>query len=98
MSREVVFHRLAELEFYDAAQYYESESPGLGTAFIDEVERCAAAVAQHPDAGALVRGSVRRRLLGRFPYGLLYSQTATTIRILAVMNLKRRPAYWVGRS
>ena len=33
-----------------------------------------------------------------FPYALLYTVKPDGIRILAVMNLKRRPAYWVGRE
>jgi plasmid stabilization system protein ParE len=61
------FHRLAEQEFNDAADYYERESPGLGTAFILEVEYCAAGVLAYPDAGVVVRGRIRRRLLRRFP-------------------------------
>jgi toxin ParE1/3/4 len=97
VSLDVTYHRLAELELSDAAQYYETESPGLGTAFLNEIGRCTAAIVEHPEAGTLVRGSVRRRLLHRFPYGILYSYTTTSIRILAIMNLKRRPNYWVGR-
>ena len=98
MRLEVTFHRLAELELCDAAQYYETESLGLGATFLDAVERCIATIVEHPEAGAMVRGSIRRRLLHRFPYGILYSQTSTGIRVLAIMNLKRRPNYWVGRT
>jgi hypothetical protein len=37
--------------------------------------------------------------LSRFPYALLYSvKNPNGIRILAVMNLKRRPMYRVGRE
>jgi hypothetical protein len=38
--RRSEFHRLARRELNDSAQYYEMESPGLGAAFLDEVERC----------------------------------------------------------
>jgi hypothetical protein len=34
------FHDLAEQELNEAAQYYDLEEPGLGSAFLDEVERC----------------------------------------------------------
>ena len=37
----VTFNELAERELKDAAQYYEREQSGLGTAFIAEVRRCA---------------------------------------------------------
>ena len=94
----VSFHDLAKLELNEAAQYYNSESPGLGEAFITAVERCTDEIVEYPEAGLVVRGSIRRRLIRRFPYALLYRVKPTELRILAVMNLKRRPAYWVGRS
>jgi toxin ParE1/3/4 len=69
----VSFHPLAERELNDAAQYYEMESQGLGAAFLAEVERCCASIVDHPDAGRTIRGVVRRRLIARFPYAILYS-------------------------
>ena len=94
----VSFHSLATFELNEAAQFYENESRGLGQAFVSEVERCADEVLRYPEAGPVVRGSIRRRLLRRFPYALLYRVKPTELRILAVMNLKRRPSYWVGRT
>src|SRR3970040_153315 len=78
----VSFHDLAKLELNEAAEYYDSESAGLGQAFINEVERCTAGIVRCPDAGLVMRGSIRRRLIRRFPYGLLYRVTPTEIRIL----------------
>ena len=92
------FHRLADRELNEAAQYYELENPGLESSFLKEVDRCLQSIEEHPEAGVILRGSVRRRLLRRFPYALLYKIKPNNIRILAVMNLKRRPTYWVGRE
>jgi toxin ParE1/3/4 len=92
------FHQLADRELNEAAQYYELESRGLGSSFLKEIDRCLRSIEEHPEAGAILRGSVRRRLLRRFPYALLYKMRPNNIRILAVMNLKRRPSYWVGRE
>jgi len=92
------FHRLAERELNEAAQYYDGEELGLGASFLHEVDRCLQSIGAHPEAGATLRGAVRRRLLRRCPYALLYKIKPSGIRILAVMNLKRRPAYWVSRE
>ena len=91
------FHDLAKVELNEAARYYEAESPGLGMAFLVEAERSVATIIEHPESSPLVGRSVRRRLLRRFPYGLLYRVRGEQLRILAVMNLRRRPAYWLGR-
>ncbi len=92
------FHDLAKVELNEAAHYYDNESPGLGAAFLAEAERSVALLLQYPESSPVVRGTVRQRLLRRFPYGLLYRVRGEQLRILAVMNLARRPAYWVGRQ
>jgi toxin ParE1/3/4 len=92
------FHRLAEYELNEAAQYYDLEEPGLGAAFLEEIDRCLQSIQAAPEAGAILGGTVRRRLLRRFPYALLYKIKPSGIRVLAVMNLRRRPTNWVGRE
>jgi plasmid stabilization system protein ParE len=94
----VSFHWLAECELTDAALYYERESTGLRVCFLDEIEQYIDSIVRNPSAGKKMRGQVRRRILRKFPYAILYSIKPDAIRILAIMNLKRRPAYWVGRS
>jgi toxin ParE1/3/4 len=92
------FHPLAERELNEAAQYYDRESAGLGAAFLNEVERACDAIREFPKAAPIAAGTVRRRLLRRFPYALLYSLHGGDARLLAVMNLKRRPGYWIERD
>lgn len=87
----------ARRELVEAADYYEGERPGLGSAFLDAVDEALEQLARHPESAPLVRGRIRRKPLRRFPYSLLYSIRRDEVRILAVMNQKRRPFYWWGR-
>ena len=48
------FHRLAERELNEAAQYYDTEEPGLGSSFLQEVDRCLQSIQAHPEAGPIV--------------------------------------------
>ena len=61
----IEFHRLADRELNEAAQYYDGETPGLGLSFIREDERCIQSIAEQPEAGVILAGTVRRRLLRR---------------------------------
>lgn len=88
---------MAEQELNDGAQYYNLRRAGLGAAFIAEVRQCTDAIRAFPEAGPIVRAAVRRRLCQRFPYSVLYAVRPDTVRVLAVMNMKRRPMYWAGR-
>jgi plasmid stabilization system protein ParE len=70
MTGRVSFHRLAERELNEAAQYYDAECPGLGAASVNEIQRCVEGILHHPEAANVVVGSVRRRLTRRFPYAV----------------------------
>jgi hypothetical protein len=40
---------------------------------------------------------VRRKLLVRFPYAVVFVKADTYVRIISVMHGHRRPAYWRRR-
>ncbi|HXJ96292.1 MAG TPA: type II toxin-antitoxin system RelE/ParE family toxin [Terriglobia bacterium] len=96
--RRFIFHVLAERELNDAVDFYEGARSGLGSDFVDDVEHALGQIDQFPESGYLLNGSVRRLLLRRFPYALMYSVRPGEIRILAIAHLKRRPFYWRGRQ
>ncbi len=93
-----VFHPAAEQELYEAAAYYDEKSVGLGREFILEIFKAVDLVREYPEAAPRISDLERRKLVARFPYGVIYSIRAEEIRILAVMNLKRRPEYWQYRK
>jgi plasmid stabilization system protein ParE len=97
MTVSVSIHELAALELADAVNYYESRISGLGRSFLDEIERAVKEITDQPEAAPVIYKFVRRKLLRRFPYSLMYSLTGDTIRILCVANQKRRPSYWYRR-
>jgi toxin ParE1/3/4 len=93
----IVFLAPAEEEMLEAAAYYESQAEGLGRNFLAEVQQAADRIVENPRLGQIVRGDIRRRLLHRFPFGLLYRIDPEEIVIIAVMHLRRRPGYWEDR-
>ncbi|WP_392531388.1 type II toxin-antitoxin system RelE/ParE family toxin [Nostoc sp. C117] len=95
----VVFHPLAEQELVDIASYYEEQNQGLGLDYLTEVEGAVNLLIRYPAAGVVVRGFVRRLILPKFPYSLLYRVVDDDlIRILAIAHHKRKPVYWIGRE
>ena len=59
MKRSVSYHHLAEIELNEAAEYYEGEHPGLGVAFLTEVERAMEVVLEFPEGSPRVGETVR---------------------------------------
>ncbi len=97
MSGIFSIHEAAEVEINEAADFYDIESPGLGTAFINEIGRGIEITTCFPEAAPLIQGRVRRKILIKFPYSLIYSLRPDEIRLLAVAHQKRRPFYWRSR-
>jgi toxin ParE1/3/4 len=94
----VVFGPLADREYEEAFDYYEAEEPGLGERFRRAVWASIGIVETHPQIGREVRPGVRKILVQRFPYKLLYSIRGDTLRIVAVAHGHRKPDYWVDRA
>lgn len=78
--------------------FYELEYVGLGRKFKEEVRKAALRVAEYPKAWSLERGEVRKCLLHKFPYKLMYSMEEDHILIIAVAHQHRKPDYWGGRD
>ncbi len=98
MINSVSFHPMAEFELNEAAEYYELRVKNLGSSFISEAERITKLIQQNPESGLKISGTIRKKVLWRFPYSLFYSVKANSIRILAIANQKRRPFYWRRRK
>ena len=93
----IVFHPEVEAEFVDAIAYYESCEASLGLDFAREIQATIQNAADYPVMWPKIEEQVRRCLVHRFPFGLLYSVEPNGIFILAVMNLHRDPDYWKYR-
>ncbi|MGO9243341.1 MAG: type II toxin-antitoxin system RelE/ParE family toxin [Verrucomicrobiia bacterium] len=91
------FHPEAKTEFYAAIDYYETVDVALGLDFSIEVFSTIQNIVDYPGAWPVLEDNVRRCLVHRFPYGVLYSIGQDEIFILAVMHLHRDPGYWKSR-
>ena len=94
--RSVEFHPAAQTEFISAARFYERQTTGLGLDFIDRSAGLRATARASTVWRAFGR-RLRRLLVPKFPYGLLYRVEPERIYIIAVMHLHRRPGYWRSR-
>ena len=62
----------AELDIQDAFKWYEQGSSGLGSEFVRAIDSCFALIGRNPFAYPKVYQQVRRALIRRFPYGVMY--------------------------
>ncbi len=95
---KIIFSEYAKLELEDATYFYELEFEGLGQRFKEEVEKALKRISEYPKAWSMERSNVRKCLLHKFPYKLLYSIEEDHIFIIAVSHQHRKPDYWIDRG
>lgn len=84
-------------ELAEAWLWHEGQREGLGDEFRSCVDVAMAEIARDPLMWPKVRGEVRRRMIRRFPYAVLYLAVDDHIEVLAVFHSSRNPKEWNSR-
>jgi plasmid stabilization system protein ParE len=97
---ELAPEALAEVD--EAARWYDDHRPGLGRELLAELEAVLSRVGDTPTSFPRLRDipdelEVRRCLLSRFPYGVVFTVLSKCVRVIAFAHLKRQPGYWLTR-
>ena len=87
----------AKDELDEAVEYYELQVDGLGDTFKDIAKSTIKRIATFPTAWSMVRPNIRKCIMHKFPYNVLYSIEGDTILILAIAHHHRYPNYWINR-
>lgn len=97
MAYNIKFLELALLELDDAKEYYEYQQKDLGLRFLHNVQKSVNLIKEYPTAWHPLTSRTRRCLVKDFPYGIVYQIRNNEILIIAVVNLHRKPNYWIDR-
>ena len=88
-------------EIADAAGWYDDKRDGLGCDFLEDIRSVLAVLprrpASFPKLDIRMEPPIRRALLARFPYALVFLELESELRVLAVAHAKREPGYWLHR-
>lgn len=88
------FLAAAQQELDEAHDWYELQTAGLGRQLIAEVLVAARRIMIFPASCHEVAPEIRRCLIRRFPYALIYRIAGDELLILAMMHQHRKPRYW----
>jgi plasmid stabilization system protein ParE len=95
----VIFTRPARAELIDGQDWYENEVSGLGRRFRAAVDATVIRISANPQQFPIIHKNVRRALLRRFPYALMFVIEADgTLTVIACFHGSRDPAHWQKRA
>jgi plasmid stabilization system protein ParE len=87
----------SKAELDDAVEYYELQVKGLGTTFKSIARSTIKRIATFPTAWSEIKPNIRRCIMHKFPYNVLYSIEDNCILIIAIAHHHREPNYWINR-
>ena len=91
------YHEAAEEELLNEIGYLELHANGLGRRLFEEILRAEKLISQFPESAEEIRPGIRKRILRKFRYSLIYSIEKEGVLLLALAHHRRRPGYWLGR-
>jgi plasmid stabilization system protein ParE len=87
----------AESEIGETAIWYTRRGIGLGADFLDEVSKTLSVLRDRPDRFPIVEGEIRKTLLRRFPYVVLFSIRGDAVVVISCFHTRRDPTHWRDR-
>lgn len=69
---EIIVQPEAEAEISEAFRWYEDKNEGLGSEFMRALDASLSFIQRNPTGYAIVHKQMRRALLRRFPYSVIY--------------------------
>ncbi len=89
-------------ELVEAVLWYEARRSGLGKELLDEIDATLPLIGSRPQSFPRLQDvsathEIRRALLARFPYAIVFLVRPEELRVLAVAHAKRRRGYWLSR-
>lgn len=99
MSRQLHIRPDALADIEQAADWYDSEEPGVGEEFIQAVREMIHSLAKDPEVHRIRdrRWNVRWCYPPRFPYRIVYRVHERHVTVVAVIHASRHDREWKGR-
>ena len=90
-------HPEAQREAEATVEWYGQRSPHAAARLVVELRSALERIQQSPNQFPQLAFNTRRKVLGRFPYLVVFRETTSEIEIVAVAHGRRRPGYWRER-
>jgi toxin ParE1/3/4 len=95
--KPVSIHPAALAEAEAAVEWYRARSERAAQRFIHEITEAVHRIAIGTDQFSLSELGIRRMLLRRFPYLVVFREGPSAIEVIAIAHGYRAPGYWKNR-
>ena len=97
MALPIELHPIAEVEFWEAVDWYDDQKEGLGKLFARAFDQIVQSIAEHPAAFPVEFGNKRKAVVRKFQYIVIFEIHDDRVLVLAVFHTSRNPTDWKSR-
>lgn len=97
MSYRLAIRDPARYDLREAMYWYADKRAELAADFLLCVDEVLARLTRNPLAYPIIYKSVRRAVIHRFPYNVLFMVREKDVAVIAILHNKRSPRVWQSR-
>jgi len=88
----------ARLEIIEITDWYRAQSEAAAAKFVGAVDTTLERIGDNPLQYQIVHGELRRAVVHRFPYAVIYTTLASEVVVLGCVHGRRHPRHWRDRK
>src|ERR1044071_2254863 len=87
----------ADAELTEAREWYSHHRKDLDLEFMQAIDDALSRVANNPRAFPIVYRTLRRIVVRRFPFAILFEVAVDEVEVVAIFHSRRDPQIWKSR-
>jgi len=91
------FAPAGQAEYVGVAAHYKALGSARGRAFAEDFRAALDAILAFPQSSSADGDGVRKKVLRRHPYIIVYRASDQDIEVVALAHTSRKPGYWRNR-
>jgi len=97
MNYKLQYSPEAKSELQESYDYYCSKSVRVGDNFLEKIEETVAFILRYPTMFPVTIRNIRKAVVHKFPYLILYFIEDENIFVLSIFHTKQDPQKWIKR-
>ncbi|MCF6360367.1 MAG: type II toxin-antitoxin system RelE/ParE family toxin [Cyclobacteriaceae bacterium] len=97
MDFDIEFIKEAKLDVSEGFNWYDTKVSGLGSKFLESISNSISFLEKNSYQYQLQYGKIRKVMLTKFPYQIIYFINKRKIIVLGVIHSSRDPTIWENR-
>ena len=97
MAYSIELHPLAEVELWEAVDWYDAQKPDLGKAFARAIQNTVLAIGENPERFPFIHAKKQKAVIIGYPFVVIFEVGANSIFVLTIFHTSRDPKNWKER-